>query len=256
MQGHPDDFLAISFVYALGAGGSRTLVDCTAFGNDAEWDAVPGTTYLIMEAGLSTAVTEEPDFSDKGGHGSIRIDRARTERRQALRWSRLVHLRRLRVPGQRRRRTAAGCSTLRKGTHGDPTPYSSTTTSRTSSRPTRPTGSGSARTAGPVPRPQDHERRGHDLHLQCARRRPAVHADRHGREPASSSTAAASSTSSPSTPRATTTCRTTSSSRARTRSSPITAGIRASTSRTGARRWSSRSWATDAPIHDGRHRGA
>jgi hypothetical protein len=44
MQGHPDDFLAISFVYALGAGGARTLVDCTAYGNDAEWDAVPGTT--------------------------------------------------------------------------------------------------------------------------------------------------------------------------------------------------------------------
>lgn len=75
MQGRSNDYLAISFIYALGPGGSRTLIDCTAYGNDAEWDAVPGTTYLIMEAGLDTAVTEEPDFSDRGGHGSISIDR-------------------------------------------------------------------------------------------------------------------------------------------------------------------------------------
>lgn len=74
MQGYPDDFLAISFIYAKSSAGLE-LVDCTAFGNDADWDAVPGTTYLIMEAGLSTAVTGEPDFSDRGGRGTITLNR-------------------------------------------------------------------------------------------------------------------------------------------------------------------------------------
>src|SRR5262249_45733467 len=55
IQGHAHDFLAITFIYALGPGGSKTLVDCTAYGNDAEWQPTAGTTYLIMEAGLSTA---------------------------------------------------------------------------------------------------------------------------------------------------------------------------------------------------------
>ena len=47
----------------------------------------PGTTYLIMEAGLSTAVTEEPDFSDRGGHGSIRIDRLAAADDSIYAWS-------------------------------------------------------------------------------------------------------------------------------------------------------------------------
>lgn len=78
MQGDPDDFLAISFVYEK-TGSGLTLIDCTAFGNDAAWPARPGATYLIMEAGLASAVTEEPEFSDRGGHGTITITRTANE---------------------------------------------------------------------------------------------------------------------------------------------------------------------------------
>ncbi|HET7828326.1 MAG TPA: hypothetical protein VFL03_02105 [Candidatus Limnocylindrales bacterium] len=122
MQGHPDDFLAISFVYAVGAGGSRTLVDCTAFGNDAEWDSVPGTTYLIMEAGLSSAVTEDPDFSDRGGHGTIRIDRLAPQDGKHYAWSDAFTYDDcgFRVEGEG---WGNGMFTLKKGRNGDPTPY-------------------------------------------------------------------------------------------------------------------------------------
>src|SRR4029453_14036014 len=51
MQNEPGQFLAISFVYEKTASG-MSLIDCTAYGNDASWSATPGKTYLIMEAGL------------------------------------------------------------------------------------------------------------------------------------------------------------------------------------------------------------
>ena len=130
MQGFPDDFLAISFVYALGAGGIRTLVDCTAFGNDAEWDAVPGTTYLIMEAGLSTVVTDDPAFSDRGGHGSIRIDRLAPSDGKHYAWSDAFTYDDcgFRVVGEA---YGSGMFTLKKGRRAIPRPISSTTTSHT-----------------------------------------------------------------------------------------------------------------------------
>src|SRR4029079_1914521 len=61
-QGTDADFLAISFVYLKTATG-MTLIDCTAFGNDVTWPARKGQTFLIMEAGLSSAVTEFPPLS-------------------------------------------------------------------------------------------------------------------------------------------------------------------------------------------------
>jgi len=75
MQGTPKDFLAITFVYLKTSSG-MTLIDCTAFGNEAAWPAKKGQTFLIMEAGLDSSVTEDPEFSDKGGHGTIVISRA------------------------------------------------------------------------------------------------------------------------------------------------------------------------------------
>jgi hypothetical protein len=78
MQGDANDYLAISFVYQKTASG-MTLIDCTAYGNDATWPATPGATYLIMEAGLDSAVTEEPEFSDRGGHGTVAITRSANE---------------------------------------------------------------------------------------------------------------------------------------------------------------------------------
>jgi hypothetical protein len=74
-QGDANDYLAISFVYQKTASG-LTLIDCTAYGNDATWPATPGATYLIMEAGLDASVTEEPDLSGRGGHGTIAITRS------------------------------------------------------------------------------------------------------------------------------------------------------------------------------------
>lgn len=77
VQGHADDFLAITFVYARTAQGLR-LIDCTAFGNEVAWRPRAGTEYLIMEAGLSSAVTEFPPLSDRGGHGSLYLFRSKT----------------------------------------------------------------------------------------------------------------------------------------------------------------------------------
>ena len=74
-QGRADDYLAISFVYQQ-TGSGLTLIDCSAFGNDATWPARKGQTFLIMEAGLSSAVTEFPPLSDRGGHGTIAITRS------------------------------------------------------------------------------------------------------------------------------------------------------------------------------------
>ena len=71
-QGDPKDFLAITFVFAQTTGGLQ-LIDCRAYGDDASWRATPGTTYLIMVAGLDTSVTGEPDLSDRGGHGTITL---------------------------------------------------------------------------------------------------------------------------------------------------------------------------------------
>jgi len=78
MQGTADDYLAISFVYRK-SGSSLTLVDCTAFGNEASWPATKGETFLIMEAGLDSSVTDDVDFSNKGGHGTIVITRSANE---------------------------------------------------------------------------------------------------------------------------------------------------------------------------------
>ena len=75
MQGGPKQFLAISFVYQKTSSG-MTLIDCTAFGNDASWPAKKGDIYLIMEAGLSSTVTEETDFSDRGGTGTVTLTRS------------------------------------------------------------------------------------------------------------------------------------------------------------------------------------
>lgn len=77
VQGDPDDFLAISFIYARTADGLR-LIDCTAFGNDAAWKTRAGTEYLIMVAGLSSDVTEYPPLSDRGGHGNIYLFHSKT----------------------------------------------------------------------------------------------------------------------------------------------------------------------------------
>jgi len=77
IQGHADDFLAISFVYERTDHGLR-LVDCTAFGNEVAWRPRAGTEYLIMEAGLSSAVTDFPPLSDRGGHGSLYLFRSKT----------------------------------------------------------------------------------------------------------------------------------------------------------------------------------
>ncbi len=119
MQGTDDDFLAISFVY-LKTGSDLTLIDCTAFGNDASWRARKGQTFLIMEAGLSSAVTEDPDFSDKGGHGTIAITRSSNEAHYS--W---VDFFTYDDCGLTVEATAEGSGSfrLRPGKHGDPTPY-------------------------------------------------------------------------------------------------------------------------------------
>ena len=143
-QGRADDYLAISFVYQQ-TGSGLTLIDCTAFGNDATWPARKGETFLIMEAGLSSAVTEFPPLSDMGGHGTIAITRSANEAHYSY----------------IDRFTYADCGfTVNGEQFGSghvPPPgrssratrrrTSSTTTSGTSSRRTRRTGSGSGRTA-------------------------------------------------------------------------------------------------------------
>ncbi len=74
IQGDPNDFLAITFVFAQTANGLQEI-DCRAYGNDASWKATPGVKYLIMEAGLDASVTGEPDLSNRGGHGTITLIR-------------------------------------------------------------------------------------------------------------------------------------------------------------------------------------
>lgn len=119
MQGDPDQFLAISFVYKKTSSG-LTLIDCTAYGNDANWPAVKGTTYVIMEAGLPSATTGEPEFSDRGGHGTIAI----TKSPNAKHYSYIDRFTYddcgFQVNGSV---TGSGMFSLRPGRKGDPTPY-------------------------------------------------------------------------------------------------------------------------------------
>jgi hypothetical protein len=119
MQNDPDQFLAISFVYEKTSSG-MTLIDCTAFGNDASWPAKKGATYLIMEAGLSSAVTEEPDFSDRGGTGTVTLTRSANENHYSY-----VDYFSFEDCGFPVDVTASGNGQfrLRPGKHGDPTPY-------------------------------------------------------------------------------------------------------------------------------------
>jgi hypothetical protein len=121
MQGDPNDFLAISFVYAKTPSGLQ-LIDCTAFGNDAQWDATAGTTYLIMEAGLSSAVTDDPEFSDKGGHGTVILSRLAPSDGKHYSWNDRFTYDDcgFRVDGVA---WGSGMFTLKPGRHGDPTPY-------------------------------------------------------------------------------------------------------------------------------------
>ena len=119
MQGDPDMFLAISFVYEQTASG-LTLVDCTAFGNDATWRAKAGATYLIMEAGLSSTVTEEPEFSDRGGTGTIVITRTANEAHYSFVDFFTYSDCGFQVDGEFH---GSGLFHLRPGKHGDPTPY-------------------------------------------------------------------------------------------------------------------------------------
>jgi hypothetical protein len=73
-QGDPKDFYAITFVFEQTANGLQQI-DCTAYGNEASWKPTKGTTYLIMEAGLDESVTGDPNFSNKGGHGTLVLSR-------------------------------------------------------------------------------------------------------------------------------------------------------------------------------------
>ena len=119
MQGDPDQFLAISFVYKQTSSG-LSLIDCTAFGNDASWPAEKGATYLIMEAGLSSAVTDFPEFSDRGGHGTIAITRSPNANHYSyidrFTFSDCGFTVNASVTG-------SGQFRLRPGRHGDATPY-------------------------------------------------------------------------------------------------------------------------------------
>jgi hypothetical protein len=119
MQGDPDDFLAISFVYLKTSSG-LSLVDCTAFGNDASWYAKKGQTYLIMEAGLSSTVTEEPEFSDRGGHGTITITRSANANHYSYVDFFTYSDCGLTVNGEVH---GSGTFRLNPGRHGDATPY-------------------------------------------------------------------------------------------------------------------------------------
>jgi hypothetical protein len=119
MQGDPDQFLAISFVYEV-TGSDMTLIDCTAFGNDATWYANPGATYLIMEAGLSSTVTDEPEFSDKGGHGTVTLTRTANEAHYSFVDFFTYSDCGFTVNGEFH---GSGSFHLRPGKHGDPTPY-------------------------------------------------------------------------------------------------------------------------------------
>ena len=119
MQNEPGQFLAISFVYEKTAAG-LTLIDCTAYGNDASWSAKPGKTYLIMEAGLDAAVTEEPEFSNRGGVGTITITRSATSAHYSFVDRFTYDDCGFRVDVES---TNTGTFHLRSGHAGDPTPY-------------------------------------------------------------------------------------------------------------------------------------
>src|SRR5262249_42902285 len=84
------------------------------------WYAKKGQTFLIAEAGLSSSVTEDPDFSDKGGHGTIVITRTAN----AAHYSYVDYFTDdscgLTVNGTV---TGNGLFRLNAGRHGDPTPY-------------------------------------------------------------------------------------------------------------------------------------
>jgi hypothetical protein len=118
-QGDANDFLAISFVYQKTASG-MTLIDCTAYGNDATWPATPGATYLIMEAGLDSAVTEAPELSDRGGHGTIAITRSANEAHYSYVDRFTYSDCGFTVNGQQ---FGGGTFHLRPGHQGDATPY-------------------------------------------------------------------------------------------------------------------------------------
>ena len=119
MQGTDEDFLAISFVY-LKTGSGMTLIDCVAFGNDTAWPAKKGQTFLIMEAGLSSDVTGDTDFSDKGGHGTIAITRTANEAHYS--WVDRFTYDDCGVTVEVAAE-GSGSFRLRPGKHGDPTPY-------------------------------------------------------------------------------------------------------------------------------------
>jgi hypothetical protein len=119
MQGSTKDFLAISFVYQK-TGSGLSLVDCTAFGNDATWSAKRGQTFVIMEAGLDSSVTEDPEFSDKGGHGTIVINRASNASHYHYTDAWTYSDCGLTVVGSA---DHSGQFRLKSGRRGDPTPY-------------------------------------------------------------------------------------------------------------------------------------
>jgi hypothetical protein len=119
MQGDPDMFLAISFVYEQ-TGSGLTLIDCTAFGNEASWRAKAGATYLIMEAGLSSTVTEDPEFSDRGGTGTVTITRTANEAHYSFVDFFTYSDCGFQVDGEFH---GSGAFHLRPGKQGDPTPY-------------------------------------------------------------------------------------------------------------------------------------
>jgi len=118
-QGRADDYLAITFVYAV-SGNTMQLVDCTAFGNDVRWAATAGTTYVIMEAGLSSAATDYPPLSDRGGRGTIVVTSSST----SMRFSGMdrFHYEDCGVPVDVTA-TDEHTFSLKSGRHGDATPY-------------------------------------------------------------------------------------------------------------------------------------
>ena len=119
MQGDPDQFLAISFVYEQTSSG-LVLIDCTAFGNDVSWAAKKGVTYLIMEAGLSSEVTGDTEFSDRGGTGTVTVTRSSNAAHYTFvdffSYEDCGFLVEVTVEG-------GGQFRLRPGHHGDATPY-------------------------------------------------------------------------------------------------------------------------------------
>lgn len=119
MQGTANDYLAISFVY-LKTGSGLTLIDCTAYGNEATWSASRGQTFLIMEAGLDANVTDEPAFSNRGGHGTIVITRSANEMHYSFRdWFTYSDC----GPTVNGVVEGSGQFRLRAGKQGDPTPF-------------------------------------------------------------------------------------------------------------------------------------